>query len=322
MNHETLALQAYQLDEYAKKYPSDAMREAAKKAASLLNQYGTANQTQQALIAQEVTDLVATAERVTSVQATKTSMALKEKFGIAALIAIAAFIVGFIAWYIRSRGIENLSSLESIRPVLVFTLIISTITFGGALVFGALYSEGETLEVRFRHAREIFLVFSGIFGTVIGFYFGAGESKGLQQQQALDVIADMVETTLKGHVIGGTPPYKVTLTYGSQTLPYTLQSSADSFKHEFDKTKDDIQALKIEVADSKDQKSTWSKGFPPEQLKAAGWAKYQNALVAPGKEGMPDKKAESKPRTEPGVPADKPAVPSSPTAPVGVQKKP
>ena len=50
--------------------------------------------------------------------------------------------------------------------------------FGGALLFGALFSSegGQELTDRFRHAREIFLVFSGIFGTVVGFYFGAGDT--------------------------------------------------------------------------------------------------------------------------------------------------
>ena len=321
MTLETLTLQAQLLDDYARKYPSDAMRAAATKEAALMTEHGTANPARKVEIEQEIAGLVAIAEKIVSLQTTKPSMGLKEKFGIGALIVIAFLVVGFLAWYVWSRGPQNLTSLDSMRPVLVFALIISTITFGGALIIGSLYSEGETLEARFRHAREIFLVFSGIFGTVIGFYFGAGETKGLQQQ-ALDVSADLVGTTLKGQVIGGTPPYKVTLIYGDQTSTYALQSPADPLRHEFNKAKDDIQTIKVEVADSRNQKTDWSKRSKPEDLKAAGWAKHQNIPSAPDKGGAADKKAGSKPQTEPGVQPDKPAAPPAPTAPVGGQKKP
>lgn len=319
MSLETISLQAQLLADYAKSYPSDAMRAVVTKGTALVNEYGTAAQPRQAEIEKEIADHVTIAKNIVSFHAPKSSMGVKEKFGIAALIIIAGLVVGFVVWYVWSRGPQNLTSLDSIRPILVLTLIISTITFGGALIIGSLYSEGETLEARFRHAREIFLVFSGIFGTVIGFYFGAGESKGLLQ--ALSVSADLVGTTLKGQVVGGTPPYRVTLTYGDQTSVHTLESSVDLLKHEFDKAKDDIQTLKVEVVDSKDQKSTWNKDFTSEQLKTVGFAKYQRTSSATDKGEANDKKAGSKSQAEPGVQTDKPIVPPAATVPV-VPKKP
>lgn len=263
--------------------------------------------------------LVANAKEVVSDQVTKRTMGWKEKIGIVVLTVSASLVSGSLLWYVWVLGPEKLTSIDSIRPVLVFGLIISTITFGAALIIGALYSEGESLEARFRHAREIFLVFSGIFGTVIGFYFGAGESKGLQQP--VMITANLVGTKLEGQVVGGTPPYKVTLTYGTETKNYPLRSTADRFEHVFDKANDDIQTIKVEVVDSKDQKDYWTKESKPEDLKAAGWAKYQNIPSAPDKGGAADKKAGSKPHTEPGIQPDKPAAPPAPTAPV-VPKKP
>lgn len=315
MSRETLGLQALQLDKYAKAYPSEAMRATAKKGADLVAEYGTAAQSRQIQIEAEMTDLVAKAKETVSVQV----MSWKEKTGIIILVGVFFLVGGSLVWYVAKLDPQKLISIESIRPVLVFGLIISTITFGAALIIGALYSEGETLEARFRHAREIFLVFSGIFGTVIGFYFGAGESKVLQQP--VMITANLVGAKLEGQVGGGTPPYKVTLTYGTETKNYALRSTADRFEHVFDKGKDDIQAVKVEVVDSKDQKDYWTKESKPEDLKAAGWAKYQNIPSAPDKGGAADKKAGAKPQTEPGIQPDKTAAPPAPTAPV-VPKKP
>jgi len=113
----------------------------------------------------------------------------------------------------------------------------------------------------------------------------------------------------------------VRLTYGDQTSVHTLESSADLLKHEFDKAKDDIQTLKVEVIDSQDQKSTWSKVFTPEQLKTVGFAKYQGTSSATDKGEANDKRTGLKSQAEPGVQTDKPTVPPAATVPV-VPKKP
>lgn len=84
---------------------------------------------------------------------------------------------GGIFAYMYGIGSERYASIEATRPILVFTLIVAMLGFGGMLIVSALYSndaDGE-LQKKFRHAREIFLVFAGIFGTIIGFYFGAAD---------------------------------------------------------------------------------------------------------------------------------------------------
>lgn len=69
---------------------------------------------------------------------------------------------------------------------------------------------------RFRHSREVF-VSSGIFGTVLGFYFGAGESKVSQ----LGIDATLADTTLGGVRDRGTSSQKITVTYGPRGLTKT-----------------------------------------------------------------------------------------------------
>jgi hypothetical protein len=98
-------------------------------------------------------------------------------FGLVVGIVILSF--GFVFYYFWEIGGENFTSPESIRPLLVLTLIIAMLGFGGLLMVRALFApyQGAQLQERFRLGREVFLVFSGIFGTIIGFYFGAEDDE-------------------------------------------------------------------------------------------------------------------------------------------------
>lgn len=125
-----------------------------------------------------------------------------------ALFVLAGLTVWLIQWFLQRSGAQSLSEISTTRPLLVITAIMSTVVFGGALLFSSLFTSeiGEQFSERFRHAREIFLVFSGIFGTVIGFYFGAD---GKEPQQLL-IKADAQGPEAVAYVSGGTPPYEIT----------------------------------------------------------------------------------------------------------------
>jgi len=117
----------------------------------------------------------------------------------------------FVIWfYIRKAGVTNLSQIEYTRPLLVLTAIIATVLFGGALLFAAIFTsdDPENFAQRFRPAREIFLVFSGIFGTIIGFYFGAGDSG----TKPIAVSTQREAAVLVAHITGGSQPYQVDFT--------------------------------------------------------------------------------------------------------------
>lgn len=92
------------------------------------------------------------------------------------LLALAMVLCIATMWaYFWGLGPERYSTIEATRPVLVFTLIIAMLGFGGLMIFRA-FDEDVSKE-SFAHAREIFLVFAGIFGTIIGFYFGAADQQ-------------------------------------------------------------------------------------------------------------------------------------------------
>jgi hypothetical protein len=104
--------------------------------------------------------------------------------------------------YFYGLGPDRYASIEATRPMLVLTLIICMLGFGGLLIVRSLFSSepAEHYERRFRLAREVFLVFAGIFGTIIGFYFGAADGES-ERSVSLDV--EWAEGVLTARTEGG-----------------------------------------------------------------------------------------------------------------------
>jgi hypothetical protein len=197
-------------------------------------------------------------------------------------------LIAFVVYYVSGVGVTRLATIEGTRPLLVIAAIISTITFGGALLLGSLFSSEGSFEERFRRAREIFLVFSGIFGTVLGFYFGAGESKGPQ----LSIAGILEDTAVIAYAIGGTPPYKVTVTYGPQKRTKTEDTQTGWARFPFDKRTDNIMPLTVSAADNKGLQGSTTVEVNVEELQKAGWV----------------------------LPNERPAGPTQPTAPTKPQQ--
>lgn len=154
----------------AKISTEDARNRLLAELESLLAQHATATGTDQATVENRINQLRRDAEIASGVNL----------WSWASIILVAVVILlyfGGIFAYMYGIGSERYASIEATRPILVFTLIVAMLGFGGMLIVTALYSpdtDGE-LQKKFRHAREIFLVFAGIFGTIIGFYFGAAD---------------------------------------------------------------------------------------------------------------------------------------------------
>jgi len=146
-----------------------------------------------------------------------------EQFSVGAIFGVIILVVAFggVAWllvaYIGHASLDALSTIEGTRPLLTVASIIATFAFGGGLVFAALFSNEGGFENRFRMAREIFLVFSGVFATVVGFHFGSPSSADSAARAEREAAAALIgEPTIQekdGKLVltikGGTPPYKV-----------------------------------------------------------------------------------------------------------------
>jgi hypothetical protein len=133
----------------------------------------------------------------------------------------------FVALYLYFDGLgpARYSSIEATRPILVFTLIVAMLGFGGLLIYRALFSPdgGAALQERFRLAREIFLVYAGIFGTIIGFYFGAADNQNAAAPTLRVAVA--AQRQLSATVDGGSAPFLGVLTLAGQTGGTTMTVS-------------------------------------------------------------------------------------------------
>jgi hypothetical protein len=129
------------------------------------------------------------------------------------LLALAIVLCFATMWaYFWGLGPERYSTIEATRPVLVFTLIVAMLGFGGLMIFKAF--DGNVDKENFAHAREIFLVFAGIFGTIIGFYFGAAD----QQDGTPPSLSEpaYVNGAISVEIAGGAAPFISLLTVESR----------------------------------------------------------------------------------------------------------
>jgi hypothetical protein len=146
------------------------------------------------------------------------------------MAAIAAVIIGtgLMLWALIGRSPNGaLMTVDGVRPIITLAAIISTVGFGGGLVFSALFSTDASFEVRFRMAREIFLVFSSVFATVVGFHFATGTSGVPPPTSTPFAVTAMREigTKLIVSIEGGSPPYTVEGDFdGVKTEPITGSS--------------------------------------------------------------------------------------------------
>lgn len=143
---------------------------------------------------------------------------------------------------------------------------------------GSLFSSEGNLDARFRRAREIFLVFSGVFGTVIGFYFGAGESR---LRLGVDATLDAEKAVLAAFATGGTPPYKIDVTYGPKSEAKSATSSSGWATFAFDRTKDLVVPLRVIAIDSRGERGEKAVPTDAAMLRDRGWPVAAGGVPAP-----------------------------------------
>lgn len=268
---------------------SEWLPDAATSASSKLEAYKSAVSKQEtanaARAAAEIKEIVVQASQIASVN----SPTLLAKYGPIAgafVLTCTFFILGYFLWtYVNGVGLAKLSTIEGTRPLLVIAAIISTILYGGALLLGSLFSNEGTFEERFRHSEKVFLVFSGIFGTVVGYYFGAGESKSAPF--SIDATLDEKTGGFVAYAVGGTPPYKFTATFGPKACTKTQDSKDGWANFAFKKDKDNVTPIKLSATDSKGLVSTVTKDSDSDALKKENWVLPKECDVGPKADAAP-----------------------------------
>lgn len=156
------------------------------------------------------------------------------------IIAVAILGGVFILIGAAILGIDNgvlasMSRTEFARGLITYLFAVVTIGTAVVLVVSVLTSEHtEENEKRFSKGKEILSLLLGVFGTIVGFYFGSAV-KGDNAEAALALaltkplvapleIASGKEVHVTVAVTGGAPPYRYGLDLGKAEKPVPSQS--------------------------------------------------------------------------------------------------
>ena len=128
------------------------------------------------------------------------------------------FLIGanLVGWD-RGGVLDKLKDGEYARGLITYLFAVGTIGAVVILILAALTGSGATEErdARFDKAKEIFSLLIGIFGTIIGFYFGSIKAEEDTARSDMAVAAPLVPDTVTAgqpvsvisNASGGSPPY-------------------------------------------------------------------------------------------------------------------
>lgn len=140
------------------------------------------------------------------------------------MFALAALSIALLLFFMsRLEDGSALTNVASGRPILMLIVIFTTVIFGAMLLNATLFGpQVERAAERFQNGREIFLVFSGICATVVGFYFGSGTVQGnMGSNLVISQYLAPGDGSLALTIAGGSPPYGVVLHQDDAAIAFT-----------------------------------------------------------------------------------------------------
>ncbi len=156
------------------------------------------------------------------------ALALLLVIGVIALIASAVFGI--------DRGfLTNMADREYARGLITFLFAVVTIGTALVLVVSALVGSGDALEdKRFQQGKEVLSLLLGVFGTILGYYFGSTfrtAPNAALRVSPVQFIPEPVprggKTTARALVVGGISPYRYYFSIGSEKPAANLKISYD-----------------------------------------------------------------------------------------------
>ncbi len=137
---------------------------------------------------------------------------------------IAVLLLLFIGFREMTQGsfLEQLTDPARVRGLITVTITFGTIFFALILIVQAFVGESGTnneANERFRRAREVFAVLTGILGTIVGFYFGSVEREATEFVVSGARIVNVGGGAVVALVENGAPPYHYRITFSEKTLP-------------------------------------------------------------------------------------------------------
>jgi hypothetical protein len=176
-------------------------------------------------------------------------LSLLPYLGVAVLALIGLGLAAAIVWGLFKHDsiVRELANADLARGVITFIFAVGTIGIALLLTFGALVGKNTVEE--FTKAKEVLTLLMGVFGTILGFYFGTSTGEASHKlsisSPATEASADGKTVTMLAYVSGGDPPFIYNITFDKNALTsIPAQTSADGWIREvIDTTK--IDATKI-----------------------------------------------------------------------------
>ena len=142
------------------------------------------------------------------------------------LLSVFVLIAADITGYDNGRVLARMAEHEFARGLITYLFAVTTIGTSVVLVMAAL--TGALDEDHYKRGKEILALLLGVFGTIVGFYFGSEAHAGQPPQLNLSppVLASAAllggaSTQLTAYVNGGDGPYMYGYTFGNaSTLTY------------------------------------------------------------------------------------------------------
>jgi hypothetical protein len=121
-------------------------------------------------------------------------------------ILIIAMILAVAYWLVTSKPSD---SNDSARGLITIVFLMGTVGLAIILTLSALFSDRADFKERFDKGKEILSIMIGIFGTIMGFYFGsitssgpgAKEAKALVKEAAADAKALIKEAAVDAKAV-------------------------------------------------------------------------------------------------------------------------
>ena len=187
---------------------------------------------------------------------------------IAIIILIAVMVLMAVNLFGLDKGhmIDRLSDIQYARGLITYIFAVGTIGAVIVLILAALLGDGTQHE-KFGRAKEIVTILIGIFGTIIGFYFGSqigyGEKTGsgflnIKEPFVAETVESGEKFTYITFISGGNPPYYYSITFDKETKPEYKNNTKGWIKEELTAptlNEDEKKTLRLYVKDYRDTKA-------------------------------------------------------------------
>jgi uncharacterized RDD family membrane protein YckC len=133
-------------------------------------------------------------------------------------IVAGAVLLSAMVWRMTSGDssiLQKLSSPEYARGLITFIFAVVTVAVALFLLLFLTGNYSEEMGKKFALGKEIFTVLIGVFGTILGFYFGSATTAERGLTVATPRVANVSTTsaTVTTFISGGEPPYTYVLLF-------------------------------------------------------------------------------------------------------------